>query len=325
VLRELPVVWTESEEGSREMIFELDPALPSRLSVELTGLSANFPFHVTGRDSAGGDWVVLPIDSEESSRAVPSPTSRVDLRRTRRFLRLQQNGASPPGADDRVLLLERGTISTSFSAVEFRADPGRFRGKGGDEWRAEIHVTGPPRALTRLGMRWTTGAPRDRSPRLEARLPRGGWRDLQFDRPTSDRAPRDGVESLVFDPVRTGALRLSVFGADAPNEPCTIEFVHAAPQRWLFRVAGPESLALAYGDPYLVTPAAAEEAPPRDAEVRDVTLGPPGPNPLHREPQGLEWLKRRPTVLGTAMIVLLGLVAWLALARRQVRAEGIAG
>jgi hypothetical protein len=316
VLRKLPVVWTERGEGTREMIFELDPSLPPRLSIELTGLSGRFPFRVTGRDSAGADWVFLPIDEEDVSPAdgpAPTSSSRVDLRQTRRFLRLQQDGASPPGSEDRVLLVQLETVGVRFSPVEFRAGPGRFSGKGGDEWRVEVQLIGPPRALARLDLHWASVAPRDPSVRLEARLPRGGWRDLYVD----ERVANDRGESLLFAPVRTGALRLLVFGADAPNEPCTIASVDAVPQRWIFHAERPETLVLAYGDPFLVTPPGAEDPPPSDADVREVALGSPAANPWYREPGGLEWLKRRPAALSVVMIVLLGLVAWLALARRQ--------
>jgi len=318
--RDLPVRWTASGKDSREMIVDLGAdaaSRPVRLTVELTGLSARTPVQVTSRDSTDEEWVLLPVVHDPAT-PLDSPlpgTAHVEVGDPRRFLRLVQDRASAPGSEDRLRLLTRETSPATRESVAFRVSPGRFL-SGGNEWQAVVTLDGPARAVTALTLRWAEerGA---RTWRVEARLPAGGWRFHAASRPDEDgtdgRATRDSVD---LAPVRTTELRITVTGADAPNIPCEIADVKATPQRWLFRADAPESLWVAYGDPFLETPADAGEAPPREEPVREAALGAPEPNPFRRDPGlGVEWLKRHPSVVGVVMIGLLGLVTWLAVGR----------
>jgi hypothetical protein len=313
VLRELPVAWAEAGEGTREMLVELPAPVPARLSVEITGLSASMPFQVTGRDSAAGSWVFLAVDPDMPAIDAPAVSARVDLGETRRFLRLQQDGGPAPGSEDRVRLLSRETAGPALFPVPTNPVAGRFRGAGNDEWQADIVVAGPIRALARLDVRWAEGQA-GRPMRLAARLERGGWRDVHVE----SRPPREGGDaSFEFEPVRTTALRLSVFGAGAPNAPCAVQALHAVPQRWLFRSEATESLWVAYGDPHQEVASGFAEGPGAEEPVHVARLGSPEASPWFREPGfGLPWLRRRPQALGAAMIVLLLAVAWMALGRR---------
>ncbi len=317
-LRELPVVWAEAADGMREMTVTLEEAEAGQpLTVEVTGLSAGPAFQVTGRDDPGDEWVYLPISPDGAQGMRPPdkhPVARVDLGETRRFLRLQQHGSGPPGADDRVRLLARDVIGAAMFPVQVRSATGRFHGSSRNEWIAEIVLEGPARAVTRMDLRWAERQP-GHGTRLQAKLPAGGWTEVY----TETEPPEGGTEtSLKFEPVRTTALRLTVYGADAPNEPCMVDAVRAVPLRWLFRADAAESLWVAFGDPYQKVAAAVAEGPDSPQEVREAALGPVEPSPWYREPGfGLEWLKRRPAVLGAVMVVLLGAVAWLALVRRS--------
>jgi hypothetical protein len=319
--REWPVSWTENDNGEREIVLDLGPAPPSGLSVELTGSSGALPFRITGRDSLDESWHLLSLADNAGPEYAPMKpvelSYRVDLGEVRRYLRLVQDRGGPaPSAGDRVRLLRREERWPARIAPGFHTADEGFRGMNGNEWTITIELTGPARAITSLDLERPVGNGTGEPIRVEARLPKGGWRWVTMERkPGSERGQAD---SLVIEPTRTEALRLTVAGADPPNTPFNVTGVHAVSQRWLFQVESPGPLWLAYGDPYLTVPAPPATSVAFEGEARSVALGPPEPNPFYREPGfGLEWLKRRPGVLGVVMVALLGLVAWLAMARRQ--------
>jgi hypothetical protein len=202
----------------------------------------------------------------------------------------------------------------------------RFGAAGSqNNWQTTLELTGPPRALVRIDLVSTapTGGPQSLG--VEARLPRGGWQSIGIDRMPDWNGGQS--DSILLVPIRTTALRLTVYQADPPNEPLRVTGVFATPAGWEFEPTPDGHWWLGWGDPFAVPePEGMTTAPTMPAEASvamstlplRTTLGPPEANPYHREPGfGLEWLRRRPVVLSVVMLAILILAVWLA--RRPAR------
>jgi hypothetical protein len=311
----LAIRWVPGENGSRQATFDLGPTDGKALWIEVTGPSAHYSPQVMGSADSTA-WYILPQrhDGHEPPRKnfEDGPVFRVGLSEVQRWLRLvQTSGYPPPSADDRLVLFDRHDIWTPREPVAIASRSVGYDRVTGSVWKATLELAGPARAITRVDLT-VVDPTRARYPvQVEARLERGGWQWISLDNtPEWSDGRRD---SLVFEPIRTTALRITVEGADAPNDPFEVSAVMATPRRWIFEPRPGETYWLGYGDRFLLdrTPASFPAGDP--LSYGRARLGPPEPNPWYSEPGfGLDWLKRRPAVLSIAMIVTLLVVALLA-------------
>lgn len=321
--REIDPVWVEGDKGRAEIRVDLGEEYPSPLTVEFSGPSANASLGIYGSlDST--EWVFLPRELDvgpgrpDTDPKAAGPAFRFQLTDVRRYLRfVREEGSPAPSPHDRIRLLRRQEVSTGRQAVGFRVVGAGFDRGSTNRWHAVLELTGPPRVLTRIDLGGPFRVTNEATPQVESRLPDGGWRWINVDQ--ADRAGTATLpDSLLFEPVRTSALRLSVSNGDAPNAPFAIRGVWATPQTWTFTAEPGRRYWLGYGDPFAVRTPDRTVLPGIPPAATVATLGPPEANPFHRDPGfGLEWLRRRPGILTAAMIAVLGLVAWLTLAGRR--------
>jgi len=347
LFREFPLEWRRGEDGLWGVTFDLGPSPPETMVAELVSAVGPWEVRFFGGEPDGG-WSLLPQEVAEPR----SGGMAWRIERVAPLLRLAVERDLPQATTrDRLRLLIREEIPTPRERLAFRSLEAGFAFRAGGAWRATLQVKGPPRLLTRLDVRGLRPGRNAYGIMLEARLEAGGWRQIDVTSPPE--LIEGSVDSVVFRPVRTDALRLTVRGADAPNDPVEVEALLATPQRWIFEVgSGPDvetggALWLAYGDPHAVPPPhprSAPEARPEPREAADhgpgaggedqastvsrsdgdssrrgsrALLGPPESNPFHREPGfGLEWLRRHPTVVTVAMLIVVAVVAVLALSSR---------
>lgn len=332
--RTVPLRWREESNNARWMVIDLGDNAPRELILAFQGPVGNHPITVEG-SADSSDWSTL---TQRYDINMPPPkdnrfnTQRIALAETRRWLRIRQDSPfNAPSVDDRLDLMLRLERSTPRVSVGYRAETGYARSRGAS-WEAILRLTGPPRAITRIDLVAADEVRSQLGFQVEARLPEGGWQYVTLDKlPDWTGGSRD---SILFQPIRTSEIRLLATGGDAPNAPIELHSLWATPERWTFAANSASASAwwLAWGDPFLATAeqGSGNTVPARPAsgsavdqpgnpestfaiQFAPTRLGPPEPNPFHREPGfGLEWLRRRPVVLSVAMVLILALVALVA-------------
>ena len=338
--RSVPLRWREESNDARWMVIDLGDNAPRELILAFQGPVGNHAITVEG-SADSSDWSTL---TQRYDINMPPPkdyrfnSQRIALAETRRWLRIRQDSPfNAPSVDDRLDLMLRLERSTPRVSVGYRAETGYARSRGAS-WEAILRLTGPPRAITRIDLVAADEVRSQLGFQVEARLPEGGWQYVTIDKlPDWIGGSRD---SILFQPIRTSEIRLLVTGGDAPNAPIELHALWATPERWTFAANAASAWWLAWGDPFLAAGGIGDgntvpARPPSGSAVDQpgspeatlssqfapTRLGPPEPNPFHREPGfGLEWLRRRPVVLSVAMVLILALVALVA--RRPSRTAG---
>jgi hypothetical protein len=117
---------------------------------------------------------------------------------------------------------------------------------------------------------------------------------------------------------RTDRIRLTVHDASGPGAPIEVLRVLAIPDEIEFRATGTPPFRLLYGDPHLGPRDVVLTTPEFLVRSRlPARLGAELANPFAEAPRGMEWLRRHPVVLSTALFAVLALLAVLALAGRS--------
>jgi hypothetical protein len=301
---------------------DLGPDYPESILVELPRRSGQGPVVIRTGPQRERTVRLEPIPgahprTHPTGQAPPEPG--VDRRfgiAAGRYLQVdfQSTGNFLPG--DSLRVYRRVERAAPRLSVPFRIVSRGFEGR---TWRAVVELESPAGAATAIAIKRRTVLARP-PVRVDARLPRGGWRYVSVLGDEASAPRGDSAGSLEFPPVRTDALRLTVGAADPRNAPLTVEGVQTVPTRWAFPAsAAAGTLWVAYGDPYLgAQDWFLEDTAERVPGFAPVTLGPETANPLFRPPGfGLNWLRRHPPVLGAATVIVLALVALLVFRARS--------
>jgi hypothetical protein len=304
------------------MVIDLGPGHPHLLQAQYSDPGRSPVRVYRSPDRREWTWVGEGVYRRPGKHGGPPPPPagdfELDLRTADRYLKLERDGRPAAAAGDSIRIFEYEEIPSPRESIPFRVRSAAFAGR---RWTSTLDVQGPPRTL--CGVVAAVDAPSPVSPRIEveAWLEKGGWKRLSpVNQPDWTSSP---VDTILFSPERTTALRVSAFEADPPNPPFRIGGLIAVPGRWRIPAgAARERLWMAYGDPLLLPRTWDLEAAADNArDIRLARLGPPLANPFHSPPGfGLEWLRRRPAVLAVAMVMILIGVAAIVLKRRPGQA-----